>query len=383
MSKNTDKQPIKIWEKPLSNGNKSLVLKRWDGTKYQYEFLHRYIVPEKTPFDKQNNKDARLYAQTVRAQRMIELANGEAGLRCKGNRHTVKLIEYIQSIADKKKDLRGTKRGTYLTYAALMHHIKQYSGENTTFKQIDKQYCQGFVEYLKYAKNIRTGENIKNNSQVAYYRTLKAVLNCAVTDDIINTNPTKYIKNEDQPRKRKNEIIYLLPSEISKLIKTPYDCRFDIRNAFLFACFTGLRFSDIELLTWDKIRNDDNGNFSLIYIQKKTGKQEYLPIAKKALDFIPERPENALPSDRVFKLSSNGYTNLHLSAWCKLSGINNKITFHTARHTTATLLLANGVPIETISKILGHTNISTTAGFYAEVIDRNKRAAVNTLDNIL
>jgi site-specific recombinase XerD len=116
------------------------------------------------------------------------------------------------------------------------------------------------------------------------------------------------------------------------------------------------------------------------YVQKKTKKQEYLPVSKEALKYLPARTGAEYP-DLVFKFPSGGYVNQQLKQWVFTAGINKKITFHVARHTNATLLLSLEVPIETVSKILGHSDIKTTQ-IYAKVIDRSKREAVNKLDGL-
>ena len=94
------------------------------------------------------------------------------------------------------------------------------------------------------------------------------------------------------------------------LVNTP--CFYpDIKNGFLFSCFSGLRFSDVKGLTWGKLQKDNNGNTFINYVQKKTVKQEYLPISKEAVKYLPERAEEK-DTDSVFKFPSGGYVNLQL-----------------------------------------------------------------------
>jgi site-specific recombinase XerD len=136
----------------------------------------------------------------------------------------------------------------------------------------------------------------------------------------------------------------------------------------------------VKGLTWGKLQKDNNGNMLINYVQKKTEKQEYLPISKSAVKYLPERGD-AKDTDSVFKFPSGGYVNLQLRQWAFTAGIKKKVTFHVARHTNATLLLSLEVPIETVSKILGHSDIKTTQ-IYAKVIDKSKRDAVNKLDGL-
>jgi integrase len=133
-------------------------------------------------------------------------------------------------------------------------------------------------------------------------------------------------------------------------------------------------------LKWGNIQTDNEGNRIIRFIQKKTGKYENLQISDEALKFLPERG-TAKDDDIIFPLPPNGFTNNVLKVWVLSAGIKKRVTFHVARHTNATLLLSLGVPIETVSKLLGHSNIQTTQ-IYAKVIDKNKRAAVSKLDGL-
>jgi len=198
---------------------------------------------------------------------------------------------------------------------------------------------------------------------------------------VININPFKQIKPENKPKKRKVEISYLTIDEVRTLEKTAYSSLPVIRSAFLFACYTGLRFSDVAGLTWGRLQKDNNGGMFINYVQKKTGKQEYLPIPKRTVEFLPER-DGAKDDEKVFRLPSGGYVNLHLKHWAELAGIKKKVTFHVGRHTYATSLLSMGAQIEVISKNLGHSEIKTTQAHYAAIENKLQRAAVNLFDKL-
>jgi integrase len=141
-----------------------------------------------------------------------------------------------------------------------------------------------------------------------------------------------------------------------------------------------LRFSDIKALTWGKLKKDSNGNTFISYTQKKTGKWENLPIGREAMKFMSERGM-ASDSDLVYTIRSGGYENSIIKTWAIAAVIEKKVSFLVARHTAATLLLSLEVPIETVSKILGHADIKTTQ-IYAKVIDKSKRDAIDKLDGL-
>jgi len=378
------KEPIKIRFKKLANGNKSIYLAHWSGGKWVYEFLKDiYIIPETTPTDKSKNAQTLELANAVRAKRIVELQNNAHGFSNGGTRSKVNVIEYIRLIAEQKRIKAGGKeRGAFQGYNALARQIEAYSGTKTTFKQVDKTYCTGFLNYLTTATNLNRGMRnnpLNENTQHWYMKMFEAVLNTAISDEIILINPFKQIKPESRPAKHKAEICYLTIDEVKALENT--SCYNPvIKQAFLFSCYSGLRFSDVCNLTWGKLQKDNNGGIFINFVQEKTNKQEYLPIPQKALNNLPDR-ENAKDTDNVFKLTSGGFVNSQLRQWAHAAGITKHIHFHVARHTYATLLLSLEVPIEVVSKNLGHSDIQTTQ-IYAKVINQQQRAAVSKLDGL-
>jgi integrase len=136
----------------------------------------------------------------------------------------------------------------------------------------------------------------------------------------------------------------LTVEEVKQLVKT--ECvKPIVKQAFLFSCFTGLRFSDVKALKWDDIQTDNGGDKVIRFMQKKTGKHENLQVSDEALKFLPDKG-TVNGNDAIFMLSNNGYTNQALKSWVFAAGIKKRVTFHVSRHTNATLLLSLGVPIE-------------------------------------
>ena len=367
------KEPIKLRFKKLANGNKSIHLAYWNGDKWEYEFLKNlYIVPD----DKQANDKTLQLARAIQAQRIVEMQKATHGFSISGDkRSSVNIIDYVNSIA-KKKGKKSTASG----YNTLAKCLEKYSGLKTTFKQVDKQYCMGFIEFLKTAKNRRTGETLKQNAKAGYFRRFVAVINAAVADDIITGNPLDKIKPENKPKMQDNEIVYLTIEEVKKLENTPSKLPCG-RQAFLFSCYTGLRYSDIKSLTWGDIRRDNNGKTSISYRVQKTGKQEYLPIPQKAVEFLPERSD-AKDTDNVFDLPSSTHLNVQIKIWAALAGITKPITYHSSRHTFATILLNQGASMAAISKLLAHADLHTTQKHYAAIQDEFQRTTVDLFDKL-
>ncbi|BAP32628.1 site-specific recombinase XerD [Chryseobacterium sp. StRB126] len=170
---------------------------------------------------------------------------------------------------------------------------------------------------------------------------------------------------------------YLTHSELQKLANTV--CKYEVlKKAFIFSCLNGLRWSDINMLVWSEIRDED-GVSRINFHQKKTDRVEYLYISKQARQILGERKS---PQERVFKGLKYGVVfNNEIVRWCNRAEISKHITFHSARHTNAELLLENGADIYTVSKRLGHREIRTTA-IYAKIVDQKMKEAAEIIPQL-
>ena len=152
-----------------------------------------------------------------------------------------------------------------------------------------------------------------------------------------------------------------------------------IKQSYLFCCFCGLRISDVRTLRWGDIDTED-GQARLKIVMHKTKNQLYLPLSEQALKWLPERGD-AQDSDNIFSLPPKNTMMRNLRIWAQNAGITKNVTFHTSRHTFATMNITAGVDLYTTSKLLGHTNIAITQ-IYAKIIDKKKDEAVNLVSNL-
>jgi integrase len=341
-----------------------------------------YLVPVRSPADKDRNSETLEQAEVIKAQRIVDLQAAAHGLSNTGTRKQKMLLcKFVKQIADKKHEQNGNdKKSTYLNYQVLYSHLLNYAPGATIKQASSKEFCAGFIEYLRTAKGRFTGEGLHGNAQFIYIRVLGSVFNQAIKAGIIKENPLRLFDRRELPMYIKPEIPYLTLDEVKCLHNTP--CAFPkIKDAYLFSCFTGLRFSDIKALRWGDLRQDNNNKTWLAYRQKKTQKQEYLPLGRHTLDILNARGFKA-DTEPVFALQDNKEVNQKLKSFAAAAGIDSKkVTFHTTRHTCATLLLSLGSSIEKVSKILVHSEIRTTQ-IYAKVLDKQVEAAVHRLDNI-
>ena len=151
------------------------------------------------------------------------------------------------------------------------------------------------------------------------------------------------------------------------------------KMAFLFACFCGLRLSDIKDLKWKDIKSGEDGTV-VSKIQVKTQQSIIVPLSANALEWLPDRGD-VKGEDLVFTLPSHFSINRSVKKWARDAEIEKNVTFHLSRHTFATTLLTLGADIYTTSKLMGHKNLRTTQ-IYAEVVNKKKVEAVNLMDKV-
>ncbi len=184
---------------------------------------------------------------------------------------------------------------------------------------------------------------------------------------------------EDKPSKPASNRQYLTMQEIRSLAALTPENAYEkaVLPAFLFSCFCGLRLSDIEALTWGKIKTMSDGTKQVDLTQIKTRGKLYLPLSANALKVMPEKGK-AKYSDLVFNLPKRCMIQKYLRIMIARAGIEKNITFHCARHTFATLDLAYGADLYAVSKLMGHKRITTTQ-IYAKIVDESKRKAVDLI----
>ena len=353
------KEPVRIRTKKLANGNESIYLDVYSEGNRGYEFLKLYLIPEKSRADKEANRKTLELANAIKAKRIVEIQNNEHGFKTASTRSKMNLIQYVLFLADEQLAKSGNKRSYYYTLHSLA------------------------IAYLRTATNFNyenssKDEVLSQNTQHNLYKKFAWVIRKAIQADIIAVNPLDKIDNTDKPKAEDGQREFLTIEEIKKLMETP--CKdMMLKQSFLFCCLVGLRYSDVKKIRWSDFYQDSEGETHLRLRITKTKRPEDFPISKEALKWLPDRTGS--DDELVYILSKNDNSNKKLQRWCTDAGIKKKISFHCSRHTAATLNLSLGVPIETVSKLLGHTKISTTQ-IYAKIIDENKKAAVHKQDGI-
>lgn len=381
------KEPVTIRFKELAKGSKSIYLDIYRDGVRSYEFLKLYIIPEKSAEDKNANAVTMDAANAIKAQRIKEIVNGEAGIKNRKGGYML-ILDWMQQRQDRAekaakdagRKTSNTAEGIKTAAAHLRRYIdSEYKGRSVTLAAIDKDFCAGFAAYLKDAPQRWGAGTLSKNTSALYYSNFEAALNEAYKKGLISVNPAALVEDNEKPQAQPSERDYLTAEELRTLAaaKCPNE---QVKAAFLFSCFCGLRLSDIEGLTWDVVHLDGD-TWQIETRMQKTRQIIYLPLSAEARRFMPERG-NKGPQDLVFTLPKRVTTQCDIRTWVKRAGLTKKISFHCARHTFATLALTQGADLYSISKLLGHTNVQTTQ-IYAAIIDQKKQAAVNLLNGIL
>lgn len=309
--------------------------------------------------------------------RLKALLTGKRGMR---------LSEYLSEYRSRNLALR---RGNSFDSMVgnMEHHLRQCLGSGfatLTLTEVDTDLCKRFACYLKRAvKN--TGEPLSQVSAHHYFSAFRTMLGEAVADGLLEDNPAQRLRKQEIPRRPLVTKTYLEADEVARLALA--QCRSDVvKRAFMFSCLTGLRLSDIRRLRWrDILKEGDDWRFSII--MQKTQEPMQSKLSSEACQWLGladgEHPTGGhLAGETVFPLPSNSTLGRILRQWTSEAGIMKPVTFHTARHSYATMALSAGADIYTISKLLGHRNINTTT-VYAAIVDSQRDAAVESVGRLL
>ncbi|HEY8931331.1 MAG TPA: site-specific integrase [Mucilaginibacter sp.] len=238
------------------------------------------------------------------------------------------------------------------------------------FSDITEKFINDYHYYMIH----RLGNN--ENTASKSLRSLRTFVNIALRYGLMKSNPFKYITIKKVDGKRD----FLNADELNKLTQSYFDGEItnpmerEILNYFLFSCYTGLRYSDLRSLQMSSVEKN-----MLQIKMHKTGYIVTIPLTQKALQLLPS--VISISSNPVFRVYCNKVTNRVLKQIGIKCKIPKKLTCHVARHTFATVSITLGIPIEVVSKLLGHTNLKTTQ-VYAKIVDSVKEREMSKWDSL-
>ena len=278
-----------------------------------------------------------------------------------------------------KKVGHNRAKGTFQRYITVCKHLHEfiphtYKREDISLKELNLTFINGFEYFLRTEKRCRT------NTVWGYMIVLKHIVAIARNDGRLPFNPFAGYINSPESVDRG----YMTKTEIQTLMDAPIKNAYHrlVRDMFVFSVFTGLAYSDVKNLTTDNLQTFFDGNLWIITRRKKTNTESNIRLLDVPRKII-EKYRGLTRDNKVFPMPSNTTCNKILKEIGRQCGFKTRLSTHVARHTNATtVLLSNGVPIETVSRLLGHTNIKTTQ-LYAKITAQKISQDMETLSHKL
>lgn len=277
----------------------------------------------------------------------------------------------------------GTLKNYYTTETYIKRFLEiQRNTDDIYLEHLDYAFIIDFENFLRRnVAQIQKSRPLTNNGVMKHLERLKKLLNLAVKLEWVERDPfanfsLKFVKNERH---------YLSQKELDLLINTEFNHTYQNRtkDIFIFSCYTGLSNIDVKNLMKNDIVKGIDGKDWIFTKRQKTDHPIKIPLLDVAENIIHKYKDEMTNSDKLLLVYSNQKLNIYLKEIAKELKINKYLTFHSARHTFATTVtLSNGVPIETVSKLLGHTKLSTTQ-IYAKVLESRISSDINNLRIVL
>jgi site-specific recombinase XerD len=281
------------------------------------------------------------------------------------------LVPIFQDHNNKIKELVGKEYapGTLERYTTSLKHTIEFMQWKYNISDIDiTKIDHAFItDYEFWLRSVR---NCANNTAVKYLKNFNKIIKLCLANDWLDKNPFANYKSKVKEVER----VYLTEAEIQSIIEKDFKTeRLSlVRDIFLFSCFTGLAYIDVKNLTKSHVSYGIDGEKWIFTHRQKTesaSKIPILPVTQMIIDKYENHPQ-CINEDKLLPILSNQKMNAYLKEIAGVCEIEKELTFHIARHTFATTVtLTNGVPIESVSKMLGHKNLKTTQ-HYAKVLDR-------------
>jgi site-specific recombinase XerD len=284
----------------------------------------------------------------------------------------VLLMDYLEEEkgALKKRLYVDITPATFDKYRRSASHVQafllsEYRVKNISLARIDAAFLEKYFHYL------RSTRKVSHNVAVKYLTFFKTILMPALRRGAIKHDPFKDIKLRQKPAMKG----YLTGEDLELLkradLKSPDLER--IRDIFLFCCYTGLAYIDVRQLSRLHILKEGEGAFCIRKLRQKTGQESLIPLLPAAINILSKYSPTPDFRDFSWRVSANQKMNLRLKAIGRQAGITQELHMHLARHTFATTVtLSNGVPIESVSAMLGHASLKQTQ-HYAKIVSQKLR----------
>lgn len=352
------------------NINRSVNPKDWNPSKGNSKGRSKRDVELNNYLDSIRVRISEIHAQLIKDEEVINpnvIKQHFLG-KAEGPKMLCGVFNYVNEQHRERYDRGDICDGTYLRWKRCAEYLSEFIKKREGRDDIPiKKLTSGMIDDFEHFLRVSKGNS--NNTAIRYVRYLKKVTRVALANKWLDEDPfiDKHYSRTSTNREHLSEvevrrIMSLDLSEIPRLDQ--------VRDTFVFCCFTGLAFADVSTLTRDFILTDDNGEMWIRKPRQKTGEISTIPLLEipRMLMHKYETHPTVVTKGIVLPVISNQRMNSYLAEIADLAGIKKHLTTHIARHTFATISLRNHVPIESISKMLGHSDIQTTQ-IYAKMVD--------------
>ena len=291
------------------------------------------------------------------------------------------LVEYIEQCNSRisRRVNVDISKGTFVKYRTCLKHIQSFLDKEYKTRKFALHTMNGkFLEKLFYY--LRTDKNIAHNTAIKYLKHLRALIYPAVKEGLIKRDPFTEFKMKTKPVFRD----YLSQDEINQLRDLSLESNDleRIRDIFLFACYTGLAYSDLKQLKGNHIIQDNDQSWYIRKPRQKTGQESIIPLLPAAIRILEKYSLTKDIRNIGWYVSANQKMNQRLKTIGPLAGISKTLHMHLARHTFATTVtLTNGIPIETVSSMLGHASLKQTQ-HYAKIIASKVKLEMSKINSL-
>lgn len=313
------------------------------------------------------------------------LKNAYLGIKPDEKKIGVIFKEHNDSV--KKLIGNGYTEATHQRYETCLFHIHKYikwkyNTDDLTLDKLDLDFIKGFEVFLKSKKEcVGDKDNCSHNTTMKYIKNFKKIVKYCFENGWMKSNPFATVKL----RIKKVDKGFITDEEINRILKKEFSCerlRY-VADIFLFGCFTGFAYADLKKMSKENLITGIDGQLWITANRKKTDMESrvpVLPIAKKIIEKYEKHPY-CREHNLLLPVMSNQKLNAYLKEIADLCGIHKNLTSHIARHTFATTItLNNDVPIESVSKMLGHSSISMTQ-IYAKLLDKKVAQDMSKVKN--
>lgn len=383
---------VEIKERKLKAGNRSLYLEYYETGFRKKENLGLYLIPDDAPNAKKINAEVYAKARGIQAERILnppsfeKVAESSVSERAK----TLTWLEWCDEYIEWSRSCGNCKKMMQhkgVVRKRIEAYLTSKGKKKMLLKDVGKKEITGLFDYMR--NEYRNPGQIKSDggkladyTLLLFEETVKAIFNKAIRKDLIISNPVHSLAKEERFHAPDKHREYLTPEELTRFLNVETATKNEkiVQMAFGLSSMTGLRLGDMQHLRWGDIKDIDETP-TICITQRKTQRLVSVPLNEMALSLLPPREDDS-PDSLVFHLvKKSDNISKYVRRIKDKAGINKDFTYHSSRHTTATLAITAGADISSVKAVLGHGSVVSTE-VYAKVNLEKKIEAVNLMDGV-